>query len=223
MPFRPDSSFDASPTVLSTAEINFLVNVCQLRIISVRSSGWTSPGSLGRDRQIGTAPRRRRRSRGCGGTPLRTIPALSFISATVRMPLGLRKGFHFHLRTLSVVTGRISPDTSAFSSLLSSRRSKIFGESQIGDAYLRLRIRIFYLSQITQIEGLSFGHARFDLPGVMSGVVEQDIVVLFPVQDPQQHPPDVSRVQAPEGPIDCSSDTLGVKVRNGESVTAVAC
>jgi hypothetical protein len=52
--------------------------------------------------------------------------------------------------------------------------------------------------------------------------VEQDIVVLFPVQDQQQHPPDVSRVQAHEAPINSSSATLGAKVRNGESVAAVA-
>jgi hypothetical protein len=56
----------------------------------------------------------------------------------------------------------------------------------------------------------------------MSAVVEMDIVVLFPVQNPQQHPPDVSLVKAHEGPINNSSATLAVKVRNGESVTAVA-
>jgi hypothetical protein len=78
------------------------------------------------------------------------------------------------------------------------------------------------LSHVTQIEGLPFGHARFDFPGVMKVVVEQDIVVLFPVQDPQQHPPDVSWVQAHEAPINNRSVTLAVKVRNGESVTAVA-
>ena len=53
-------------------------------------------------------------------------------------------------------------------------------------------------------------------------MVEMNIVVLFPVQDQQQHPPDVSLVQAHEAPINSSSVTLAVKVRNGESVTAVA-
>lgn len=146
--------------------------------------------------------------------------SLSRTSDCVR--LGLSNVFHFHVRTSSAVTGRRSLDTSAFSSRLRSR-----GLRSLASRRSVMRTCDFgsgsSLSQIRQIEGLSFGHVRSDFPGVTKVVMEQDIVVLFPVQDPQQHPPDVSLVQAHEAPINSSSLTLAVKVRNGERVTAVAC